>query len=325
MEVINLHAVARQDFILKEYPDFQELLDERIDPNIIPERFYCGGRGGWTFQTALALKYYYGDSIHITFGSECRSDAINLMHNDDFGSRVKPWLGCSVVARADRPPVIGADYVVEQNPAVEGLKNRIFIPYWPQPGLQPRLSKDETVRTVAYFGRVDSFPVEYQSAEFKERLAKHGILLRISFDNWTDYRDVDICLSFRKSHDYKLNRKPASKLINCLLAGAVMICDDEPSFRSLAGNARDSLYITAKTPDDVIDAILRLKNSPELYRDMRNSGESLLSIYSRKAVAARWLALFNHIWHSRCTSRPKFIRQLRFSAGRIIRPITKKY
>ena len=77
--------------------------------------------------------------------------------------------GVTVVARADRPPVIGADYVVDQNPEVDGHSNRIFVPYWPQPGVQPRERTDNTIQTVAYFGRVDSFPAEYQSDEFKQR------------------------------------------------------------------------------------------------------------------------------------------------------------
>ena len=212
------------------------------------------------------------------------------MHNDDFGSRVKPWRGVTVVARADRPPVIGADYVVDQNPEVDGHSNRIFVPYWPQPGVQPRERTDNTIQTVAYFGRVDSFPAEYQSDEFKQRLAEQGIALRISFNNWTDYRDVDICVSFRKSHDHKLVRKPASKLINNWLGKTVMICDDEQSFRAIRESELD--YLIAKNPDEAFAAIMKLKNDPELYQKMREQGEKRLQVYSREAVAARWMALF---------------------------------
>lgn len=97
MNKIKLHAVSRSDFIAKNYPDFQSLVDARVNPDTIPERFYCGGRGGWTFQTALTLNYYYPERVEVSFGSECRPDAINLMHNDDFGSRVKPWKGLTLL------------------------------------------------------------------------------------------------------------------------------------------------------------------------------------------------------------------------------------
>ena len=68
MSKLKLHAVSRADFIAKNYADFQTLLDNRVNPDTIPERFYCGGRGGWTFQTTLALKHYYGDDIECSFG-----------------------------------------------------------------------------------------------------------------------------------------------------------------------------------------------------------------------------------------------------------------
>lgn len=323
MTKLKLHAVSRADFIAKNYADFQTLLDNQVNPDDIPERFYCGGRGGWTFQTTLALKHYYGDAIECSFGSECRPDAINLMHNDDFGSRVKPWRGFTVVARADRPPVIGADVVVDQNPEVDNHSNRIFVPYWPQPGVKPRERTDETIKTVAFFGRVDSFPDKYREGNFKQRLAEQGIELRISFDNWTNYQDVDVCISFRKSHDHKLARKPASKLINNWLGKTVMVCDDEPSYRAIRESELD--YLIAKTPDEAFNAIMRLKNSPELYRQMREQGEKRLQVYSREAVAARWYALFEDIWRKGLHNRPTVVRALRFGFGKAIRPLTKKF
>ncbi|VTP62030.1 Uncharacterised protein [Leclercia adecarboxylata] len=151
--------------------------------------------------------------------------------------------------------VIGADVVVDQNPEVDNRSNRIFVPYWPQPGVKPRERTDETVKTVAFFGRVDSFPEAFRSEAFKQRLAEQGIDLRISFDNWTDYQDVDVCISFRKSHDHKLARKPASKLINNWLGKTVMICDDEPSYRAIRESEFD--YLIAKTPDEAFEAIMR--------------------------------------------------------------------
>lgn len=322
MNKIKIHVVSRDDFIARYFPDFQELVENKINPDTIPERFYCGGKGVWTFQTLLTLSYYYNQKIECSWGTECRSDAVNLMHNDHFGSRVKPWKGVTVVARADRPPVIGADYVVEQNPEVASVKGRLFIPHWPQPGVQPRERTDDAVRTVAYFGNVDSFPPEYASEEFKQRLAAEGIDLRISFNNWTDYRDVDVCVSFRKSHDHKLARKPASKLINGWLGKTVMVCDDEPSFRAIRESELD--YLIAKNPDEAFAAIMRLKNDPTLFRSMLEQGEKRLQVYSREAVAARWFALFESIWQKGLHQRPAAVRALRFGFGKAIRPLTRK-
>ncbi|HSC79545.1 MAG TPA: hypothetical protein VLC08_04265, partial [Chitinolyticbacter sp.] len=187
MSPICLHAVARQSYIDQHFADFAELLAARARPDDIPQRFSIGGRSGWTFQTLATLNDLYHDEFEFSVGATCRPDAINLMHNDDFGSRVKPWRGLTVVCRADRPPVLGADYVIEQNAEAEA-EGRLFMPYWPQPGLQPRERTGDELATVAYFGRMDSFPDELASDAFKARLAAHGITLRISTDNWTDYR-----------------------------------------------------------------------------------------------------------------------------------------
>lgn len=323
MNKMKLHVVSRSDFIEENFKDFNVLIDQIVNPNDIPHRFYCGGRGVWTFQTMLSLNYYYHGQIECSWGTECRPDAINLMHNDHYGSRVKPWVGVTVVARADRPPVIGPDYVVEQNPEVASLPGRLFMPHWPQPGLQPRERDDDTVKVVAYFGHKDSFPVEYNTDYFRQRLAKQGIELRISFDNWTDYQDVDICVSFRKEHSHKLSRKPASKLINSWLGKTVMVCDDEPSYRAIRKSELD--YLIAKTPDEAFDAIMKLKNTPELYRQMREQGEKRLQEYSREAVTACWFRLFADIQEKGLHNRSTFARALRFSFGKVIRPLTKKF
>lgn len=321
MNKLKLHVVSRADFIKKQFPDFQDLLNNHINPNDIPTRFYCG-RGVWAFQTLLALNYYYNDKIECSYGSECRPDAINLMHNDDYGSRVKPWKGVTVVARADRPPIIGADYVVEQNPEVANIKGRIYIPHWPQPGVKPRIKENYNVETVGYFGRVDSFPPEYANDDFRQRLANAGIELRLSYNNWTDYQDVDVCLSFRKEHDHKLARKPASKLINAWLGGTVMVCDDEPSFHAIRNSDLD--YLIAKTPDETVDAILQLKNNPELYQRMHEHGQRRLKDYSREAVAAQWFALFESVWHKGLHTRPELLRMVRFAFGKLVLPLTRK-
>lgn len=100
-----------------------------------------------------------------------------------------------------------------------------------------------------------------------------------------------------------------------------MVCDDEPSYRAIRESELD--YLIAKNPDEAFDAIMRLKNSPELYRQMREQGEKRLQVYSREAVAARWYALFEDIWRKGLHNRPTVVRALRFGFGKAIRPLTK--
>lgn len=324
MKKIKLHIVARSSYIANNFPDFNELLERHTVPDSFPNRFYCGGCGAWIFQTILYLNYYYNELFDFSLGDKCRPDAINFMHNDHFGSRVRPWVGPTVVVRADRPPVVGADYVVEQNPQVAKLPGHTFMPLWPQPGLIPRGRNDNTVKTVAYFGLLDSLPEEYVEDNFAEQLAAQGITLKICVDNWTDYSDVDVCISFRKKHNYKLARKPPSKLINSWLGNTVMICDDEPSFRAIRESELD--YLIAKCPEDTFYAIMKLKNSPELFSKMREQGKKRIQDYPKEAIAARWFEFFENIWDKGIGDRSTVLsRFLRFGFGKAIHPLTRRF
>ncbi|MCC8422974.1 glycosyltransferase [Photorhabdus thracensis] len=308
--MIKVHGVVNRKFINSHAPDFQQLIQQCVDPDDIPERLYRKGRACWVFQTLITLNYYFRDKIECSVGSQCRSDAINLMHYDDFGSRVKPWKGLTVVCRADRPPVVGADYVIEQNKNVE-KNGGIFISHWPQPGLKPRIANDNEIKTLGYFGHTDGLPEDFVTDDLRQRLAKLGVTLRISSNDWTDYRDIDVAISFRrKQHNVELESKPASKLINAWIAGCAFICDNEPAMQAVYENELD--YLIAKNPDEFIDAVIRLKQHPNLYQLMIKNGKKRLEMFSREAVAIHWYHLFNDIWHKGQHKRSVFLKALNF-------------
>lgn len=320
MEKIKIHVVSRKDVLTKLTVDVQQLLDSRIHPNDIPQSLCVSGCTIWTFQTLVALNFYYPERVECTFSSTCRADCINLLHHDDFSARVKPWRGLTVVCRADRPAVIGADYVVEQIKSAE-KQGGIFISHWPQPGLKPRHSLRNSVTTLGYFGRMDSFPHELASESFKGKLKAHGFSLKIELNNWTDYQDVDVVLCFRKQHDYTLSRKPASKLINAWLAGCVLVCDDEPAIKAVRESDLD--YLVAHTPDDIINAATMLKNRPDLYQQMIVHGRERLKVYSREAVAKDWIDLFEKIWNKGLDKRNPMTRMISFAFGKLTQPLRK--
>ena len=320
--MIKLHAVSKSEFQQKHFPDLQSLLDANVDPNSIPTRFYCGGKGVWTFQTLLAMNFYYGDKFELSFGSECVPGAINFMHNDTYGSRVKPWRGLTVVARADRPPMLGPDYVVEQCPAIKETARRKFIPNWPQPGIKPNKSNGE-IKKIAYLGRPDSLPVEFFSDEIVEKFAMHGIDFQLQFDEWSDYSDVDICISFRNSGLKKLMRKPASKLINCWLGHSVMICDEEPSFKALKKSELD--YIVANDAEELFLAVMRLTNDKHTYLAMQENSKKRGLEYERKKIADKWFYMFQSIWkENENNSAFNLNAALRFSIGKLLLPVTRR-
>ncbi|KAB0981093.1 glycosyltransferase family 1 protein [Cronobacter sakazakii] len=320
--MIKLHAVSKSDFLKTHFHDIQELLDQKVNPDSIHERFYCGGKGVWTFQTLLAMNYYYGDKFECSIGNECISGAINFMHNDTYGSRVKPWKGITVVARADRPPVIGPDYIVEQCPAIKETKRSKFIPNWPQPGIVKHKTFGN-IKKVAYLGRPDSLPSEFFEDEIVEQFAAHGIDFKLQFDEWSDYSDVDVCFSFRNSSFNKLMRKPASKLINCWLGNSIMICDEEPSFKALKKSELD--YIVAKNAEDLFLAVMRLVKDKDTYLAMQENSMKRAAEFERHKIAERWFNMFQSIWNKKPqTNNFNPFSFIRFCTGKIILPITRK-
>lgn len=320
MGKIKIHVISRKEVLNKLTEDVQNLLDSRIHPDDIPQALCMSGCTIWTFQTIIALNFYYPERVECTFGSTCRPGCINLLHYDDFSARVKPWRGLTVVCRADRPSVIGADYVVEQIKSAEE-KGGIFISHWPQPGLKPRDDKRNSVTTLGYFGRMDSFPHELASEDFKEKLKEHGFSLKLALNDWTNYQDVDVVLCFRKHHDHTLLRKPASKLINAWLAGCVLICDDEPAINAIRESDLD--YLVAHTTDDIIKIATMLKNQPDRYQQMIVHGRERLKAYSREAVAKEWIDLLENIWCKGLDKRSTIMRLLLFTFGKLTQPLRK--
>jgi hypothetical protein len=320
MKRVKIHVVCRKNAMDKYGKNVQSLLNARIHPDEIPQTLCMSGCTVWTFQTLINLNHYYGDDIECSFGTECLPGRINLLHYDDFSPRVKPWRGLTVVCRADRPYFFGADYVVEQIKSAE-KNGGIFISHWPQPGLKPRDKARCSITTIGYFGRMDSFPPELASDAFKEKLAAHGLSLKVELNDWTDYQNVDIVLCFRKYHDHRLSRKPASKLINTWLAGCVLICDDEPAIKAIKNSPLD--YLVAHSQDDIIDTAMMLKNNPVLYQDMVEHGKQRVREYTRETVAKNWMVLFEHIWEEGLNRRSTTMRALAFFLWKLTKPFIK--
>ncbi|WP_434524388.1 glycosyltransferase [Photorhabdus asymbiotica] len=302
MKKIIVNGVSNKKFITEYAPDFDLLINKKIAPNSIPDRLYRKGKACWVIQTLINLKYYYGDYLDITLTNQVRAGAVNLLHYDDFSFRTKPWLGCTIVCQADRPPVYGADYVVVQNP-LQTESGKIFLPHWPQPNLKSRSKDSNEIKTIGFFGHVDALPDFFTDKNLISELSKRGITLRISTNDWTNYSGVDIAISFRKEYNLDLMRKPASKLINAWSAGCPLICDNEPSMRAIRISELD--YLIAKTPEQFIEAVDQLRNQPDLYTSMVSNGKKRFEQYDRESTVKKWFSLIEKIHNTNNTQRVK--------------------
>ncbi|MER2474316.1 glycosyltransferase [Photorhabdus laumondii] len=311
MKKIIVNGVSNQKFINDYAYDFEKIINQKINPDFIPDRLYRKGKACWVFQTLINLKYYYGDYLDITLTNQVRADAVNILHYDDFSFRTRPWVGYTIVCQADRPPVYGADCIVVQNPLQTGPR-KIFLPHWPQPNLKCRSKDSNEIKTIGFFGHVDALPDFFSDKNLISELHKRGITLRISIDDWTNYSDIDIAISFRKECSSDLMRKPASKLINAWSAGCPLICDNEPSMRAIRTSELD--YLIAKTPEQFIEAVDQLRNRPDLYTSMVSNGKKRFEQYGRESTAKKWFSLIEKIHNMNDTQRVKtFSRFIAFA------------
>ncbi|CCW30258.1 glycosyltransferase [Xenorhabdus nematophila] len=292
MSKIIVNGVSNKNFISEYAYDFEKIVNEKVSPELIPDRLYRKGKACWVFQTLINLKYYYGNYLDVTLTSKANANAINILHYDDFIFKTKPWLGSTIVCQADRPSVYGADYVVVQNPLQE-KDGKIFIPHWPQPNIKPREKNNNEIKTIGFFGHEDALPDFFSERILIEELNSRGINILISNKNWNDYSDIDIAISFRKNNSVDLIRKPASKLINAWSAGCPLICDDEPSMRAIKLSELD--YLIAKTPEQFIKAVDKLINKPDLYLSMILNGKKRFEEYNRESTVKKWFSLIEKI------------------------------
>jgi glycosyltransferase involved in cell wall biosynthesis len=186
---------------------------------------------------------------------------------------------------------------VTQNPTGVLNKNDHLIYHWPQPGLIARHSdRGDQIQNVVYRGTMNNLWAPLQAPEFTQRLAELGV--QFICDNnddqpnqdrcrlWQDYSNADLVLAMRDLTVYDERIKPATKLANAWLAGVPAILGPESAYQDLRTDDLD--YIEARSCDDVVNAVRRLKENPSLYRAMRERAAERAPKFTADAVAKLW-------------------------------------
>ncbi|MBA3698674.1 MAG: glycosyltransferase family 1 protein [Planctomycetes bacterium] len=278
-----------------------------VDPDLTPE-LWRDGLDTWIVQTYLRLRQQSDLPFHCTLSAKFMPDAINVAHRDEASPWFRPASCYTVVIRADRPPVLSADQVVVQNPGQIG-PNHTFIPFWPQPGLVPRVPLPTArFRNLAFLGRPEHLSSAFTDGGLQRSLAAMGINLELRRDRWYDYRDIDVVFAVRSEHPAMIASKPASKLINAWHAGVPAILGREPAYQLTGRPGVD--YLEADTPAEMLAAITRLRDDPDFYQRMITAGKIQAELHSVAAVAKRWIeALSGDLAPDHSSGRFRFVRQ----------------
>jgi hypothetical protein len=251
-----------------------------------------GGNDVWAVQTYVCLKRR-GLEVYLVpnyvRGRICVTsyDRLNLK---DF-----PYNSFVVTCQHDRARPEICEQRIVQNKLNVIDKNDYWIPFWPQPNLVPRdASRNLRIENITYKGRITYLAEPFRSPEFLQQLESMGVSLQVSqtdtaspdYKVWTDYTTADLVLAVRNCTEYDLSIKPPSKLVNAWLARCPALLGPEPAYQQLRESELD--YIEVRSPDDVLSAVTRLQENPNLYAAMVENGLKRVEAFTPDALSLRW-------------------------------------
>ena len=254
--------------------------------------------GDWTGRTYLELAHR---GLPIRASSRLCKNSINILHADT----LRRMLGQTgpdhfiVCIRAEKEASYTAHFRIEQNGRRKPTARCDNIPYWRESGLIPRdAGRGTRIERVVFKGALSHLDPEFQSETFKTQLAKMGVELSVGFnwrgsgdESWRNYRRADLALAVRRMMSVVAKLKPASKLVNAWAAGVPALLGPELGFQELRRSDLD--YIEVRSPEDVLAAIARLRDNPELYAAMVRNGFERAESFTDDAIAERWRALID--------------------------------
>lgn len=290
----------------------------------------------WVVQTVLRLREAGHDvSIKPKLPKE---GVLVLLVEDEYCEHFYKQYGkkhSNLIIVAIRADIIGfrfplADAEIVQNGYLADNKRIFHIPHWPQPGLVPRdPSRGSTIQNIAYKGHPNHVPSHIFTDRLKSFLKDRNIKIlkplkdRTKPHPWHDYRKVDLIVAARKSW-YEIDpfyHKPASKLINAWHAGVPALLGPEYAYRELRCSALD--YFEISSDEDVMIAIDRLTNAPDLYESMVQHGHERAKEFTPNQITKRWSeVLFKKI--PRITNYPshRIARRLPHSLRKVVNMIS---
>ena len=252
--------------------------------------------GDWTGKTYLNLAHR---NLPVHASSQLCKNSINILHTDTLRmiwGKIEPdhFIVC---IRGDKELPYTANFWLEQNGFCEPTAWRNSVPYWRQHDLIPRdAGRGTRIERIVFKGALVNINSAFLSAKFKAQLAGMGVEFSLGLDwcdsgdeAWRNYRGADLVLAARRMTPFEARTKPASKLVNAWAAGVPALLGPEPGFQELRRSDLD--YIEVRSPEDVLAAIRRLRDNPELYAAMVKNGLERAEAFTDDAIAERWRAL----------------------------------
>lgn len=288
----------------------------QLDPDSDHDAFRPGELS-WVAQTYLRLRAAGYPVALASTPPERGLVVFHAKHKHSLARAANGRRGLIFVAiRADNSSPLLADFEVLQSGRFADDRNRFWIPFWPQPGLQPRdPARGSALRRVAYMGRIENLHPEFRGPGWRQALAEMGlewVLREVRFQrvgeskasgplrggagsgeetriDWEDYRSLDAIIAVRPHEPHLRFAKPASKLVNAWRAGVPALVGPEFACREIRRSPDDFLEVAGAS--EALSALRRLRDDPELYSRIVAAGRERTPEFSFAALTERWAEL----------------------------------
>jgi hypothetical protein len=208
-----------------------------------------------------------------------------------------------VVVRGDLPLAVSAPSfltteVMPNRASIVDTARQRWVPVLAQRGLRPRLRRrGSSVRTLACKGFDFNLPSELRDGSLAEAFAPLGVRVRLDCDptTWPDFRRIDVALCARRHNDAwddpRHLRKPATKLVNAWVGGAIPLVAPQAAYLELVRPDQDALVVAHV--DEIVESVRRLTTDPELVRRLQQGGAARAREFSADRVLDAWEQLFD--------------------------------
>ncbi|HSI14037.1 MAG TPA: glycosyltransferase [Chthoniobacter sp.] len=267
-----------------------------------PDVYWAGFRGymrggvyAWTVQTFQRLR---DAGLNVELSDQLPTEGILVAHRKSVPRDFVPPTGVLFVClRADATFHPFAHWHVILNElARNSWYPSVYMPHWPQPGLIPRdPARGDRWENAAFFGDDACIASEIRGGEWESILRE----LKLNWNHvppekWHDFSEVDVVVAIRDfvgKHRYA--NKPPTKLFNAWHAGVPAILGRESAYELQRRGELD--YLEARTVPDLVAALRRLRDEPELRRAMVANGRERAKETDYAAITQRWQAFFEHM------------------------------
>lgn len=243
----------------------------------------------WIYQTWTALNAA-GFSAQLTTHFPEEGIVVALAGNLAPGFRPPEGVFLVGVAADGLPHPSAQCHILQNRASLRFLREAVFMPLWPQPGLVARdPARGEQFQKVAFYGDPPNLAPEIAEPAFAKRLAED---LHLDFEilpapRWHDYSQTDCAIAIRSFSNKPYLTKPSTKMINAWLAGVPFLGGMDSAFAS--DGRPGANYLPCPDLATMLAHLKRLQSDPVFRASLVEAGHAASIDFSPARLTRRWI------------------------------------